>query len=77
MVAAPSKKNQKINKKRNEMKENEIKRKKASSESYIDAVASAENVVGCTTDRWQKRPDRQKNPSKEILSRIKRNISLI
>ena len=41
------------------MKENEIK--KASSESYVDPVVLAENVVGYTTGRWQKRPDSQKN----------------
>ena len=38
--AAPFKKNQKI------------KKVKASSESYVDAVVSAENVVGYATGRW-------------------------
>ena len=36
------------------MKENERKRKEASSESYVDAVVPAENVVGYMTDCWQK-----------------------
>ena len=53
------------------------KKNKALSESYVDAVMSAENVVGYTTGRWQKKPDRQRNPPKEILSLVKRTISLI
>ena len=68
MVAEPFKKNQKITKK---------KINKSLSESYKDAVVSEENVVGYTTGRWQKRPDRQRNPPKEILRRVKRTISLI
>ena len=48
-----------------------------SSESYADAVVSTENVVEYTTGLWQKRPDGQRNPPKEILSLVKRTISLI
>ena len=51
------------------------KKKKASSELYVDAVVSAENVVGYTKGR--RRADRQRNPPKKILSRVKRTISLI
>ena len=53
------------------------KKRKASFESYVDAVVLVENVVEYTTGRWQKRPDRQRNPPKEILSRVKRIIWLV
>ena len=41
-------------------------KKKASSDSYVDAVVPAENVVRYTTGCWKRRPDRQRNPTKVV-----------
>ena len=35
---------------------------------------SAEKVVGYTTGRWQKRPDRQRNPPKEKVKNLKEKV---
>ena len=75
MVAAPFKRNQKIKKEMKRKKENE--KKKSVIRVICRRCCVGGKSGGIHNRLLAKRPDRQRNPPKEILSRVKRTISLI